>query len=215
MNNDERMAWYLRSLLPDFPEDCENIAKVAEKEYVPIIKRETANLIKTLLLLIRPERVLEIGTAIAYSTIFMAKYLPAKAKITTIEQNEKRILSAKKNIERLGLTEKIELKEGNASEILSKLTENYEFIFMDAAKGQYGSWLPHLLSHLKTGGILLSDNVFFEGRILESRFLVSRRQRTIHSRMRQFLYQISHHEQLQTTVLPIGDGVSLSVKCEP
>ena len=157
-------------------------------------------------------RVLEVGTAVGFSAILMSELIPADGRITTIENYEKRIPLAKDNFRRAGKEEVITLLEGDALDILPTLTEEYDFIFMDAAKGQYIHFLPQVLRLLKRGGVLLSDNVMQDGTVIESRFAVERRDRTIHARMREYLYELKHHDLLQTSILPLGDGVALSVK---
>ena len=135
-------------------------------------------------------------------------------RLTTIEKYEKRIPVAKENFRRAGREEQITFLEGDAAEILHGLTGSFDFIFMDAAKGQYIHFLPDVLRLLEPGGILVSDNVLQDGDVLESRFAVERRNRTIHSRMREYLYMLTHHPQLATSVLPLADAVTLSVKLE-
>ena len=142
----------------------------------------------------------------------MAQVMPATAHITTIEKYEKRIPEAKKNFSRAGMEQRITLLEGDAGELLAGLSGSFDFIFMDAAKGQYFNWLPHLMRLLEPGGLLVSDNVLQEGTIIESRYAVERRERTIHERMREYLYALTHHEELETAVLTVGDGVALSVR---
>ena len=134
------------------------------------------------------------------------------ARITTIKKYEKRIPIAKENFAKADTNNKIELLEGDALEILSSLEGKYDFIFMDAAKGQYINFLPDLIRLLPKGGLLVSDNVLQDGEIVESRFAVTRRNRTIHSRMREYLYEINHNDMLVTSVLPVADGVTISVK---
>ena len=142
----------------------------------------------------------------------MSEYGPENCRITTIEKYEKRIPLAKENFKRAGKEDQIVLLEGDAVEILKKLDGPYDFIFMDAAKGQYIHFLPDILDLMPIGGLLISDNVLQDGDVLESRYAVTRRDRTIHSRMREYLYELKHNEQLQTDILPIGDGVTVSVK---
>ena len=140
----------------------------------------------------------------------MSEYAPQGCRITTIEKYEKRIPIAKANFARAG--KDIELLEGDATDILKELSGRYDMIFMDAAKGQYIHFLPDVLRLLNPGGILVSDNVLQDGDIVESRFAVTRRNRTIHSRMREYLYELTHSAELETVVLPVGDGVTISVK---
>ena len=147
-----------------------------------------------------------------FSAIFMAEYNPADCTITTIENYEKRIPIAKNNFVRAGKEEQITLLEGDATDILKELKEPFDFIFMDAAKGQYICFLPEILRLLKPGGILVSDNVLQDGDIIESHFIVARRNRTIHRRMREYLYVLTHSDELVTSLLPVGDGITVSVK---
>ena len=142
----------------------------------------------------------------------MSEYAPEGCTITTIEKYEKRIPIARENFKRAGKEEVITLLEGDALEILKGLQESYDFIFMDAAKAQYIYYMPEVIRLLGKGGILVSDNVLQDGDIIESRFAVERRNRTIHSRMREYLYALKHEERLLTSIIPLGDGVAVSVK---
>ena len=160
----------------------------------------------------KPVRVLEVGTAIGYSAILMSHYLPKDGRITTIEKYEKRIPIARENFSRAAVADRITLLEGDALEIMKSLEEPFDFIFMDAAKGQYIHYLPEAIRLLAPEGVLMSDNVLQDGDVIESRFAVERRNRTIHSRMREYLYELKHNERLQTSILPLGDGVALSIK---
>ena len=212
MDRNERIAVYLRSL--ESPENplLEEIEQEALASYVPIIRKETQSLLKTLLTMLRPARVLEVGTAVGFSALLMSEYLPEGAHITTIEKYEKRIPIARQNFRRAGKEEQITLIEGDAMEVLKSLDGPFDFVFMDAAKGQYPHYLPEVLRLLTSGGVLMSDNVLQDGSLIESRFAVERRDRTIHSRMREYLYELKHREDLMTSILPLGDGVALTVK---
>ena len=212
MDRNERIAVYLRSL--ESPENplLEEIEQEALASYVPIIRKETQSLLKTLLTMLRPARVLEVGTAVGFSALLMSEYLPEGAHITTIEKYEKRIPIARQNFRRAGKEEQITLIEGDAMEVLRSLDGPFDFVFMDAAKGQYPHYLPEVLRLLTQGGVLMSDNVLQDGSLIESRFAVERRDRTIHSRMREYLYELKHREDLMTSILPLGDGVALTVK---
>jgi len=212
MITDSRITDYINSLDPGDGELCDGIAREAVRSGVPIVRRETAALIKTMLALKKPERILEVGTAVGYSALLMSRVMPETCRITTIEKYEKRIPIAKRNFERAGKEPCITLLEGDAEEILGTLSGPYDFIFMDAAKGQYMHWLPQILRLLPSGGVLLSDNVLQDGDIVESRYAVERRNRTIHTRMRDYLYELTHMKEFETSVIPIGDGVALSVK---
>ncbi len=209
---DERMTTYIHSLEGPESEIIETIEREAIETYVPIIRKETQSLLKVLLLLKKPVKILEVGTAIGFSSILMSEYMPENGHITTIEKYEKRIPIARENFKRAGKEEKITLLEGDALEIMQSLDESYDMIFMDAAKGQYIRYLPEALRLLSPEGLLISDNVLQDGDVIESRFAVERRNRTIHSRMREYLYELKHNDNLQTTILPLGDGVALSVK---
>ena len=209
---EERMVAYINSLDSGDGEICDAIAKEAVESFVPIIRRETAALLKTMVAMKQPVRILEVGTAVGYSALLMTRVMPADAHITTIEKFEKRIPIAKENFAKAGVEDRITLLEGDAGEILAGLTGEYDFIFMDAAKGQYIHWLPDILRLLAPGGVLMSDNVLQDGTIVESRYAVERRDRTIHVRMREYLYTLKHHPELETSIIPLGDGVALSIK---
>lgn len=209
---DERMVTYIRSL--EVPESAviEAIEQEALRDRVPIIRKEMQSFLKVLLMIKRPMRILEVGAAVGFSSILMSEYMPEGGHITTIENYDKRIPIARANFKRAGKEEQIDLIEGDALEVMHGLEGPYDLIFVDAAKGQYIHYLPEVMRLLGTDGVLLSDNVLQEGDIIESRFAVERRNRTIHSRMREYLYELKHHDQLQTSIIPLGDGVALSVK---
>lgn len=209
---DERLVTYINSLDTGNTEILDTIEKEALDTYVPIIRKEMQGFLKLLLAMKRPARILEVGTAVGFSAILMAEYDPVECEITTIENYEKRIPIARENFKRAGKEHQITMLEGDATEILKELTKPYDFIFMDAAKGQYIHFMPDILRLLKPEGLLVSDNVLQDGDIIESHFIVTRRNRTIHKRMREYLYALTHSEELVTTVLPIGDGVTVSVR---
>ena len=209
---DERIADYICSLDPGNGEFLDRVETEARREDVPIIRKETSALLKMLVAAKRPERILEVGTAVGYSALLMCRVMPENCRITTIEKFPPRIAAAKANFREAGEEERISLLEGDAGEILKGLTGPYDFIFMDAAKGQYIHWLPEILRLLPEGGILLSDNVLQDGDVIQSRFAVERRDRTIHKRMRDYLFALTHDSRLQTSVVPVGDGAAVSVK---
>lgn len=209
---DERLVTFINSFDCGNTEILDQIEKEAIETYVPIIRKEMQSFLKTILAIKRPARILEVGTAIGFSAILMAEYNPENCQITTIENYEKRIPIAKENFARAGKADQITLLEGDAAEVLKELEEPFDFIFMDAAKGQYIHFMPEVLRLLGKDGILVSDNVLQDGDIIESRYVVTRRNRTIHKRMRDYLYQLTHHEELVTSILPIGDGITLSVR---
>lgn len=209
---DERITSFINSMNKDDDGITAVIEQEALRDEVPIIRRETKEWMKTMLLIKKPKRVLEVGTAVGFSAIYMSQFLPVEGHITTIEKWEPRIEQAKVNFERAGVCDKITLLEGDASEILKKLDGSYDFIFMDAAKGQYIHFLPDVIRLLEKDGVLISDNVLQDGEVLDSRYVVERRNRTIHSRMREYLYALKNHAELETSIIPLGDGVALSVK---
>jgi len=211
---DERLVTFINSFDGGNTEMLDQIEKEAIETYVPIIRKEMQSFLKTILAIKKPARILEVGTAIGFSAILMAEYNPTDCQITTIENYEKRIPIARANFERAGKAKQITLLEGDAAEVLKTIEEPFDFIFMDAAKGQYVHFMPEVLRLLKKDGILVSDNVLQDGDIIESRYVVTRRNRTIHKRMRDYLYQLTHHEELVTSILPIGDGITVSVKHE-
>ena len=212
MTDQERITQYIHSLDQGHGAFCDQIAKAARADRVPIIRKETANFLQAMVAATRPKRILEVGTAVGYSALLMAQVMPEETDIITIEKYEPRIPVARRHFAEAGLSDRITLLEGDAGEILKKLDGSFDFIFMDAAKGQYIHWLPDILRLLSTGGVLFSDNVLQDGDIIESRFAVERRNRTIHARMREYLYTLTHMPEFQTSVVPIGDGVALSVK---
>ena len=209
---DERIITFINSMDTENSEILEQIEKEARADSVPIIRREMQSFLRTLLMLKKPVHILEVGTAVGFSALLMSEYAPEECRITTIENYEKRIPIARENFRRAGKADRITLIEGDAAEVLTELTGEYDFIFMDAAKGQYMHFLPDVLRLLAPGGLLVSDNVLQEGNIIESRYAVCRRDRTIHARMREYLYTLTHHGELETVVLPVGDGATLSVK---
>jgi len=210
--NEDRIGVFLHSLETLNSEVLEAIEREALEAYVPIIRKETQSFLKTLLTIQKPMRVLEIGTAVGFSAILMSEYLKEEATITTIEKYEPRIQVARDNFVRAGKEKQITLLKGDALEILKSLEGPYDFIFMDAAKGQYLTYLPEVLRLLTNEGVLVSDNVLQDGDLLESRFVVERRNRTIHARMREYLYELKHNKALQTSIIPLGDGIACSVK---
>ena len=211
----DRIVSYIHSLESQNSEILEKIEQCAIKDNVPIIRKEMESFLRVMLSISKPLNILELGCAIGYSAILMSEYLPEGGHITTIENYDKRIVEAKANIQMAGLEDKITLLEGDAMEVMKELEdEKYDFIFMDAAKAQYINFLPEVMRLMKTGGILIADNVLQDGDIIESRYGVIRRNRTIHSRMREYMYQVKHMEELETTIVPIGDGITMSVKKE-
>lgn len=212
MITEERISTFISSFDTGNTPFLNELEQYAIKTNVPIIRPQMQSLLKLLLEIKRPKQILEVGTAIGFSALLMSEYGPADCRITTIEKYEKRIPIAIENFQKAGKEDQITLLSGDAAEILPGLTGQYDFIFMDAAKGQYLHFLPDILRLMPVGGLLISDNVLQDGNVMESRFAVTRRDRTIHRRMRDYLYELKHHPCLQTDILPVGDGVTVSVK---
>ena len=209
---DERMVTYINSLDTGSGQFLDQLELQAKKDRVPIIRREMQSFLKVLLQIKKPTTILEVGTAVGFSALLMAKYTPEDTRIVTIEKYEKRIPVAKANFQAAGMDHRITLLEGDALEILREMEDSFDFIFMDAAKGQYIHFYPEVMRLLAPEGILVSDNVLQEGDLIESHFAVERRNRTIYKRMREYLYVLKHDERLETSILPVGDGAAVSYK---
>ena len=212
MITDERFVAYINSLDAGNPAYLDELEAYAIQTQVPIIRKEMQSFMRTMLLMNKPKRILEVGTAIGFSALLMSEFMPQDGHITTIENYEKRIPIARANFQKYGKEDRITLLEGDAAEVLKTLEGPYDFIFMDAAKGQYIHYLPQIMRILAPGGVLISDNVMQDGDIIESKYAVTRRDRTIHRRMREYLYTLTHHEELKTSILTLGDGVAVSVR---
>ena len=209
---DERMVTYINSLDMGNTPLLNEIEKEAKADLVPVIRREMQSFLKVLLAIHRPLRVLEVGTAVGFSALLFCEYGPENMQVTTIEKYEKRIPIARENFRRAGRENQITLLEGDAADILKELQESYDLIFMDAAKGQYIHFLDDVLRLMKPGSVLVSDNVLQGGDIIESHYAVERRNRTSYKRMREYLYELKHNDKLLTSVIPLGDGVTVSVR---
>ena len=211
---DERLVTYINSLDKGNTAVLDQIEREALESYVPIIRKDMQSFLKLLLTVQKPMRIREVGTAVGFSAILMAEYAPEGCQVVTIENYDKRIPIAKQNFERAGKSDQITLLEGDATEVLKTLEEPFDMIFMDAAKGQYINFMSDVLRLLKKDGVLVSDNVLQDGDIIESHFIVERRNRTIYKRMREYLYELTHRDDLVTSVLPVGDGITVSVKVD-
>ena len=208
----ERVVSFINSMDKGNSPLCNTIEQEARRDFVPIIRKEMGALLKVLLAMKKPKRILEIGTAVGYSSILMSENIPEGTTITTIENYDKRIPVARENIRRAGKENVINLIEGDALYVLKTLNAPYDFIFMDAAKAQYIVILPEILRLLEKDGILVTDNVLQEGEITESRFGVTRRNRTIYDRMREYLFEVNRAHKIIKSIIPIGDGITLSVR---
>ena len=202
---------YLDIISPVNSQTVEEIRSVAKENYIPIIKRDTENLLKFVLKMQNPKSILEIGCAVGYSAIIMLEN--SDADIVTVEKMPERVEEAKKNIKYANLEDRAKIIEGDAGEILERLVnenKKFDFIFMDAAKAQYITWLPTVKALLKDKGIIFADNCLQEGDLLESSFAIRKRDKTIHKRMRDYIYLLLHDEDLESWIFSIGDGVLLS-----
>ena len=210
---EERIVSYINSLEKKNSPVLEEIEKEARKDGVPIIRKEMESFLRVMLSIKKPMRILELGTAVGYSAILMSECINEKGQIITIENYDKRIPIAKENIKKAGRENVIKLLEGDAMEIMPTLESNqFDFVFMDAAKAQYIHFLPEVLRLMKKDAVLITDNVLQEGDLIQSKYVVRRRDRTIHKRMREYLEVVKNHPQLETSIVPIGDGITMSVK---
>jgi predicted O-methyltransferase YrrM len=207
----ENIDEYIRKLVTI--EDCflNEMSNYAKENKVPIIKPEVAALIDIMVRIIRPVRILEIGTAIGYSAIVMTNGLAESGRIDTIERNEIMVSEARKNILKAGLTEKINIINGEAEEVLRMLNNKYDMIFLDGAKGQYKEFLYDILRILKPGGVLISDNVFYKGMVVDSS-LVEKRKKTIAKNLNEYLRKLTTSPYLKTSIISAGDGMAISYK---
>ena len=212
MIDEERIVSFINSLDSGKSQILSEIEKEAKADFVPIVRKEMQSLLRFLVASYKPDKILEVGCAVGFSSLLMWEASGKQAKITTIENYEKRIPIAKNNFKRAGAEEDITLLEGDATLILHEMEGAYPFIFMDAAKGQYPNMLPDVTRLLSKGGILVTDNILQDGDVCESRYAVTRRDRTIHSRVREYLYELTHSDVYETVILNIADGVTLSVR---
>lgn len=210
-----RLVEYLNSLETELPEHLAKLESYAIEHEVPIIRKEAQSLLKFFLELKQPKRILEVGTAIGFSASLLCEYMPKDCHLTTIEKVPMRIVEAEKNLAALKRSQDVTFLTGDAEEVLKNLKEQgnqYDFVFMDAAKAQYMSFLAQILPMLPAGALLITDNVLQEGSIIESKYSITRRDRTIHMRMREYLYELKHNDALTTSIVAVGDGMALSVK---
>ena len=202
---------YLRSLLPENNALLRELEEFAKDPYIPIMQPEVAQFLKVLFKYNPPRKILEVGTAIGYSAIYFSGIMADDGEIVTIERNPDMIVQAKENFRRAGIEKRVTLLEGDALEVLPTVEGEFDFIFLDAAKGQYSRFLTYCLEHLTVGGTLITDNILYRG-IVASEELAPRKHITIARNLRGYLYEITHHEQLETSVIPLGDGVGISRK---
>ncbi|NFF22021.1 O-methyltransferase [Clostridium botulinum] len=203
------MEDYIRGLIPDRKGILKEIEDFAKENTVPIVQKETGVFLEFMVNMKRPLRILELGTAIGFSSILMYEAAKTNPEIITIERDEKMIEFAKLNLKKFNLEDKIKIEQGDCLEALEKLEEPFDLIFMDAGKGHYNHFLPHCLRLLKQDGVIIADNVLFRG-MVASNELVKRRKITIVKRMRTYLDMVTSDEELITTVIPMGDGIAVT-----
>ncbi len=205
---------FLRMKQKPLPGKLGEIEREANEKRVPIIPHETVLFLNLLLGQIKPEKILEIGAAIGFSSSLMAQHVGENGHVTTIDRFDVMIEKAKKNYELLGLTDKITLLEGQAADILPTLTEQFDFIFMDSAKSKYHEFLPECMRLLKIGGMLVVDDVLQGGTILLPDEEIPKRTRAIHRKLNTFLDTVMNHPSLESSIVPLGDGLLMIVKNE-
>ena len=211
---DQNIIHFMHNLQPGFGGVLGDIQREAMAEGLPIIKPETARFLSALCCALRPGLVLEIGCCTGFSAGVIHRFMGEGGHITTIDRYPVMITKAKQNFKRLNIEEDITLLEGDAEDILPQLNKKHDFIFLDAAKGQYLTYLPDCIRLLKIGGVFVADDIFQEGRVILPRSEIPRRQRTIHERMRSFLHTATHTPGLEASLLPIGDGILMLTKAQ-
>ena len=213
MKDMDRISSFIDSFIVDDEGILGEIYMSAIKRGVPVIRRSAKEFLKTQLLIKKPKNILEIGTAIGYSSLYMSQYIDEDGRITTLELDETRVIEAKENIKKLGKEEVIKVIKGDALETISTLPDDsYDFLFVDAAKGQYINYYEDVIRIAKSGAVIISDNILQDGEILESHFTVEKRNRTIHDRMRDYIYKITHDERVESSILPLADGMAVTIK---
>ena len=208
-----RMEVFAEAMTPPGPAFLSDLEREARAQGVPVIRPQTQDLLRFFVTLKKPARILEVGAAVGFSALFMRHYAPPECRIVTIELDPGRATQARDNFQQYG-ADRIRLLEGDAAQILPQIREDgtFDLIFMDAAKGQYIRFLPEVLRLLAPEGLLITDNILQEGEVLSSRFAVTRRNRTIHRRMRDYLRALMEEPALETLLLPNGDGAAVSAK---
>ncbi|MBE5944164.1 MAG: O-methyltransferase [Lachnospiraceae bacterium] len=209
----DRVSSFIKSFIEDEEGYLGRLYEDAVGRGIPVMRPETKELLKTQLILHKPTKLLEIGTAVGFSALYMSEHVAPGATITTLELSPERVKEARANIKAMGRESQIRVIEGDAAVTLKELpSDSFDFAFVDAAKGQYIYYYPEVMRLVRSGGLIISDNILQDGDVLESHFLVEKRNRTIHDRMREYLYTITHDERVDTALLSVGDGVAISVK---
>ena len=189
-------------------QELEKIKQKALSEHIPIIMDDTLEVVDKLLTEIRPARILEIGTAVGYSAICFSEYLQSDGKIDTIERDEERVAEAKINIEKVGVSDKINIYQGDAVEILPSLNEKYDVVFIDAAKGKYPFFLKEALRMINKNGMILADNILYKGYVMSD--YNKHKQRTAVRNLREYVKEVTENPNIETEILEVGDGLAIS-----
>ena len=186
----------------------DSIKQKALDEHVPIIMDDTLEVVDKILTELKPTRILEIGTAVGYSAICFSKYLMPGGKIDTIERDIERVAEARINIKNVGVSDKINIYEGDAVEILPTLNEKYDMVFIDAAKGKYPFFLKEALRMIKPNGIILADNILYKGYVMSD--YNKHKQRTAVRNLREYVKEVTENPNIETEILEVGDGLAVS-----
>ncbi|TDT61977.1 O-methyltransferase [Fonticella tunisiensis] len=202
---------YIRSLIPERKDHIKLMEDYAKENSIPIVHPEVAQFLKVLIKSHKIKKIIEVGTAIGYSSSVMAEAAGEGSQIVTIERDDNMYRLALENIKFCGFEDRIKVIKGDALEVLEGLEGSFDMVFLDAAKGHYDHFLTHCIRLLRQGGLLISDNVLFRGMIATNKLLI-RRKITIVKRMRKYLEHISNMKELETVVLPVGDGIAMSCK---
>jgi predicted O-methyltransferase YrrM len=202
---------YINSIQKEWDEPIVELEKFAEENNVPIIQKEVSKFLYVIGSVLKPSKILEVGTAIGYSAIIFSKFLKDNGKIITIEKSEKMWQEAEKNIEKFNLKDTITILKGDALDVLPNINESFDMIFIDASKGHYDEFFKFAKKYIRDGGMIISDNVLYKG-MIATEDLVVRRKKTIVNRMRNYLNNLVNDEEFDTSILPIGDGVAISLK---
>ncbi len=209
----DKIVKYIRQLLPATDQALAELAAICKDEWIPIVQPEVGQFLQVLVQIQQARRILELGTGIGYSSILLAESLPEQGRITTIEINPERYERACVNFQRFQVADKITPLLGDANELLSSLEGPFDFIFVDAAKGQYPEFFEKLWPLLAPRGVLVMDNVFMNGWVIDL-YWPERRKKTMVCRLRQMLETLKNHPGLITSVIPMGDGLTVSVRRE-
>ena len=200
---------YINNTLMPSDDFLSELEIYADENHVPIVTKDTAWFLRSIMTMQKPLKILEIGTAIGYSAILFAKH--SDASIITLEKDEGTALVAKENIKNAGLSDRIQVIVGDAMESIKDIDEKFDFVFLDANKSHYKDYLPDIMRNLSDGGVIVSDNILYKGMVANDN-LVTKRQKTIVKNLREYLNILTNHDELVTSIIPIGDGVALSVK---